>query len=38
MEEKIKSNDWYKEAGVMTDQGYILIEEDGEYYWVKNEN
>ena len=33
---KIKSENWVLEYPTMTEQGYILKEEDGVNYWIKD--
>jgi len=34
---KIKAKDWYKEMPSMTEQGFILVQDNEDnLYWVKN--
>jgi len=33
--EKILTKNWVKEASTMVEQGYVIIQEGENYYWVK---
>ena len=33
--DRVKSEDWIKEASTYTEQGYVLIEEKGSFWWVR---